>query len=248
MTGKKTTQGEPMVRGPLGEKKLLVFRPTSNTKGNDVTGAFKPESETMLGLAAAGSRVVEIDNLVATPKRRTLVIDAISQFGGHEVFDAVAFFCHGWADGIQLGFTRKTVGDLAKALSAIVTRTVVVPLYACSTGQDPNDSPDSAPGVGEGSFADRLRDALCEVNAIDCRVMGHTMAGHTTTNPCVLFFDGMGVPTGGVGGYSPVARKTEAWKRWKAAMTDWNNSLRFRMPFMAPAQIHEELFSDELVS
>lgn len=238
-----------LTRGVLKDKTILALRPASNTKGNDVTGAFLPESTTMISLAAPGSIATNIDNLVPVPKRRALVLEELARYDGHSVFDAVVFFCHGWSDGIQLGFTRKTVGDLATAIAKITRRNALVPLYCCSTGQDPNDNADTAPGVGEGSFADRLRDALCEAGVVDCRVMGHTMKGHTTTNPCVLFFDGMGIPTGGVGGYSPVARKTEAWSRWKAAMTDWNNSLRFRMPFMAPADIHAELMGEqELVS
>jgi len=75
--------------------------------------------------------------------------------------------------------------------------------------------------------------------------VGHTTVAHTTKNPMVLFMDGMGVPDGGVGGYPPVSPKSINWAAWKKALQ--TTDLRYRMPYMSPAEIHDEL-SNPLVA
>jgi hypothetical protein len=152
-------------------------------------------------------------------------------------------------DGIQAGFQRKHVTELAAAIVKLcgAASATVVPLYCCSTGKDPEDDPLTAPGTGDGSFADRLRDALCAAGDADCRVMAHTTVAHTTKNPMVLFMDGMGIPDGGVGGYAPVSPKSKSWVPWKKRLREQAGTLRFRMPYMTPAEIHAELANDLIV-
>lgn len=229
--------------GPLSEYRALIFIPEHNAHGKkDVTGAFQPEAERFRDLCGEGSEIVTFDNNKGFAVRRRQVLAAMS---ARTDFDTVAFFCHGWEKGIQAGFSKTTVKTLAKAILDVCgnNEEVIVPLFCCSTGEDPDDDPITAAGTGEDSFADRLRDALCQDGAPDCRVMGHTTVAHTTSNPMVLFMDGMGSKVGGVGGYPPVSPASKGlWTAWKRALRDrQNNTLRFRMPFMEVGGIHEEL-------
>jgi len=165
-----------------------------------------------------------------------------------EGFTSLSFFCHGWMNGVQAGFLKNHVVLLAESIDELLehddqdedstTTQPVIPLYCCSTGDDPQDDPLTAVGTGDDSFADKLRDALCAHRPY-CRVVGHTTVAHTTKNPMVIFMDGMGVPTGGVGGYPPVSPKSTNWKRWVKALR--TTDLRLRMPYMAPADIHAEI-------
>jgi hypothetical protein len=230
----------------LKNERVLCFVPKFNSEGKkDATGAFQPEAATFIKLAKAGSEIYLFDNSVPLPVRRKEVLAKLKA-SVNKGFTSVSFFCHGWQDGIQAGYTRKSVAELAQAINEIVypkpnsvAETVVIPLYCCSTGEDPQDDPLTAAGTGDDSFADKLRDALCAVGQVNCRVMGHTTVAHTTRNPMVLFMDGMGIPTGGVGGYPPVSPKSANWTAWKKALQ--NSDLRFRMPYMSPAEIHDEL-------
>lgn len=223
----------------------LIFIPAHNSEGKkDVTGAFRPEA---VGLDEhyGSCAIYSIDNTLPMPKRRAQVLRWMEHEKGE--FDSVVFFCHGWQDGIQLGFTRKTVGGLVKAISDNISawdnleggEGPLIALYCCSTGEDPQDDPLEAAGTGDDSFADKLRDALCADGWVHCRVVAHTTAGHTTQNPNVLFMDGMDCADGGVGGYPPVSPKSKLWPKWKKALR--TTDLRFRFPFMSPAEIHAEL-------
>lgn len=220
-------------------ERLLVFMPRYNSAGRrDATGAFHPEAARIVGLYP-GSTALTFDNTLSMGQRRDAVLDGIRAVDRYGV-TGVAFLCHGWVDGIQAGFTRKTAGELARVigLSPDISRQLVV-LYCCSTGADPQDSPRESAGCGDGSFADILRDELCRQGSVGCRVVAHGTAGHTTQNPYALFFDGMGIPDGGVGGYAPVRPSTSAWPKWRAALR--TGDLRFRFPFMSAAEIHAEL-------
>lgn len=229
----------------LKDKQALIFVPKHNAEGKkDVTGAFRPEAERFARLFA-DDRIIDIDNKRSMSGRRRQVNDVFDRLIEEGLrFDTVAVLCHGWRDGIQIGYTSAMVNQLAERIAAITKPTVevVVPLFCCSTGADPQDDSLTAAGTGDDSFADKLRDALCELGEVHCRVMAHTTVAHTTSNPMVLFMDGMGTPDGGVGGYPPVSPKSKNWGAWKKALRDRKNStLRFRMPYMAAAEIHEEL-------
>lgn len=225
-------------------KKMLVFVPMHNSHGKkDVTHAFLPEARRFIDcVGPAESRLCHIDNRRGMKARREAVLAAIEEADeDREYYDGVAFFCHGWSRGIQLGFMNGQVQELAEAIQSICEHSMTnVPLYCCSTGDDRDKKTSlSSPGTGDNSFADLLRDALCSQGANYCRVVAHTTVAHTTKNPYVLFFDGMGTPDGGVGGYAPVAPKTANWPRWRRALQ--KTDLRFRFPFMGVDEIHQEL-------
>jgi len=238
----------------LENQKVLVFIPTHNAEGKkDVTYAFLPEAKEFIKLAKAGSELIQFDNSKPLPARRKFVGQCIES-RINKGFTSVAFMCHGWLNGMQAGYTRQQAPELAGLIHKLVNSPpnvvktdVIVPLFCCSTGDDPQNDPITAAGTGDDSFADKLRDALCQVGQVNCRTMGHTTVAHTTKNPMVLFMDGMGVPDGGVGGYPPVSPKSAAWKLWRKALQ--KTSLRFRMPYMTAAEIHAELSagSDALV-
>lgn len=242
MVAKKSVNGP----GPLANKRALIFIPQHNSEGKkDVTYAFAPEAEAFAKLCASRSEIVSFDNSKDYTRRRKQILDVLSERAEGVVFDTVAFFCHGWGNGTQAGFMKPHAHTLARAILDVVgnDENVVVPLYCCSTGNDPDEDPITAAGTGDDSFADKLRDALCIERAVNCRVMAHTTVAHTTSNPMVLFMDGMGSTVGGVGGYPPVSPKAgKLWNAWKKSLRDRSaNTLRFRMPFMTVAEIHEEL-------
>lgn len=227
--------------------KVLCIRPRHNTPGKrDVTGAFAPEAEKFLKVHGDGI-VLDFDNRKPMAARRKEVLQVISDAATppHDDFDAVAFFCHGWSTGIQAGFTRANIGELVAAIDSATSKTEPdvcwpnVVLYCCSTGDDPQDSSGEAAGTGDDSFADKLRDALCAGGRMRNRVVAHDTVAHTTKNPYALFFDGMGSPVGGVGGYYPVKPKSQLWSKWRKALRE--TDLRFEFPFWSVAEIHERL-------
>ena len=221
-------------------KNILVLAPKHNTgTKKDATGAFQPEAMAFAKRhRVPKSQVVWIDNHLSKPAMRKAVLSEIEKVkalsGG---LQSLAVFCHGWKTGIQFGFNLATVASLAEALADV--KDVRVPLYACNTAKGANGK-NSEPVGGDGGFADRLRDALCEAGAVDCYVDAHTTAGHTTKNPYVRRFGGMGSPVGGVGGYflaSPTNKKLFA--QWRKLLKDSN--LRFDFPFMTVAEIHNTI-------
>ncbi len=243
---KAKTRPKPSPEQVLRDQRILIFVPQHNAKGKkDVTGAFLPEAQKLRKLAAEGSFIVTIDNSKPFSRRRKQCNAALDQLIEANIFfDSVAVFCHGWLNGIQIGYSRKTVGQFACRIVCLSWNidTVTVPLFCCSTGEDPDDDPLTAVGTGDDSFADKLRDAICAEGSDLCRVMAHTTVAHATSNPNVLFMDGMGTPDGGVGGYPPVSPKSKNWVPWKRALRDRrNNTLRLRMPYMQVADIHTEL-------
>ena len=153
----------------------------------------------------------------------------------------VAFFCHGWSAALQL-CPKSRVQQLAEAIAAAgASSAVLVTLYSCSTGSDLKAATSEVIGEGpggDGGFADMLRDALCAAEAIWCRVDAHTVLGHTTRNPYLRRFSGLGVSTGGIGGQWLVTPKSAAWSRW---VTACKGTLRWRFPMMAATEIHAEL-------
>lgn len=237
----------------IHDENVLIFVPTHNAEGKkDVTGAFLPEAKAFGELAKRAS-IVQFDNSKGLPMRRAQVLKAIKERyaavldakgSSGPSFSSVAFFCHGWMDGIQAGFQRRHAPELAEAIIGLCgTARLTIPLFCCSTGEDPQADPLTAVGTGDDSFADKLRDAMCVGGASHCRTVGHTTVAHATKNPMVLFMDGMGSMVGGVGGYPPVSPKSPLWIKWKKALQ--STDLRFRMPYMSVAEIHAELTSAE---
>jgi len=227
----------------LKQIKILAFAPMHNSHGKrDATGAFIPEAKKLVKMSHAESKLVLIDNHLPFKKRADAVMDVLRD-DDLPLYDSVAFFCHGWMDGIQFGFKRRNVQDLAESIDVATSgnQIVAVPLFCCSTGDDPDDDPITAVGTGDDSFADKLRDSLCLLGMNLCRVMAHTTVAHTTKNPMVLFMDGMGTPDGGIGGYQPVPKSSMNWTRWKRELRRQNGTLRYRFSYMTVAEIHAEL-------
>lgn len=223
--------------------KALVFAPLHNTPGKrDVTGAFMPEARAFClqhGLLA--DQVKQFNNFVPMPARAVQVRQWIQREMVDSV-DTVAFFAHGWKDGIQAGFRVAdpagvaSAARLAQSLADVCTRTPTVILYCCDTARDDDTDreDDTRPGPGgNGGFADKLRDQLGHFG-IAATIYAHTTAGHTTWNPWVRRFD----PDEVAGGHWVVEPHSELWLRWRRAL---HGTLRFRFPFMSTAEIEHEL-------
>lgn len=229
----------------------LIITPESNTKGKkDYTGAFLPESKAFAKSLNGESIIVTFDNTLPFEKRRKQLFDRITTAaeGRGGCFSTVAIFSHGWSTGIQPGVDLKSIKKFVELVEPMVWPQASFLLYCCSTGSDPQDDKEEAPGtsdptldgnLGDGSFADVLRDELCKAGATDCAVMAHRTAGHTTMNPHVIFFRGEGSTVGGMGGVMPVTKKHG--KLWNTWIKELKTSFRFEMPFMIISQIHEHL-------
>lgn len=223
---------------------VVIFRPQHNSHGKkDVTGAFKPEAEKFAKFhSLPRSSIFVIDNHQPKHKRVDDVLEILEK--EHPL--VTVFFCHGYVNGLQLGPYSpncrkgrqkqwKTRWDaFTKGLSFNYSyNDPNIILYACSTGDDPDGDPDSAPGSGDDSFADRLRDDLCEAGTIYCRIVAHTTAAHTTKNKWVKLFDGGGSRLGGVG--APLVVPVPYLKYFRRLL---NTNFRFRFPFLTQQQIH----------
>lgn len=216
----------------------LAFAPLHNSPGKkDATGAFQPESDSWIACrhdnGDADWAHVLVDNKLPSAKQRAAVLAAI---GDHSA-DHIAFFCHGWKTGIQFGFGMQHLDTIAQTIMIALSHGfawpwVSVALYACSTADGPGAG-------GDGGFADGLRDAFCRAGVTLCTVDAHDRPGHTSKNPYVRRFEGMGSKVGGTGGYWIVAPGSPLWKPWVKALRD--TDLRFRFPSMSIAEIHDEL-------
>lgn len=238
-----------MNRGIGTNRNILVFYSSTNAKGkHDATGAFIPEAkafkklhnipdENFIGVKCVG---------VPTVRRRRIVLDTIHDRGSEQLLDAVAFFGHGWPRGIQFGFNRDHVDELAALLERKASNDVRIVLYACLAAE--NDKRDSkVEGVGpatNGGFADELRDAMVLAGISEGLVDAHKTAGHTTWNPYVVRFLCKNVDApdyGGVGGAWLVAPRSEHWRDWIRALRNKSGGLRYRFPFMSQFEILAEL-------
>lgn len=230
---------------------ILCFRPARNSHGkSDVTGVFQPEAEAFVTYHGLDpdKHIVVLDN---NKSRYSLANEVIREIKDRQP-KTTAFFCHGFTHYIQLGprspnhpfaqeNDKKLFRKFCKALADAYDAPTLL-LYACSTGNDPDkDEPDTAPGAGDGSFADVCRDKMCEYGAVWCRVMAHTTAGPATINPYIKLFDGNGSRFGGTGAAFIVPPGTA--KFWKALRRhlQTDDSFRFRFPYMTLANIQEEL-------
>lgn len=227
----------------FANRRAVAIVPKTNVKRSDATGAFHPEAGRFLKMFGRSSLddLLFFDNLKGYAGRRksvtTQLTARVTDVGLK--YHTLAFFCHGWASGIQAGFLNGQVNELAKLIEDSVVADAVIVLYCCSTGTDVADSPKQAAGTGDNSFADRLRDALCRTGNTKCRVVAHSTAAHTTQNPNARFFDGNGSNAGGVGGYPVVGPKTSIWRPWVTRLR--TTDLRFRFPYMTIEEIHAEL-------
>ena len=229
--------------------RALVLFSAKNTPGkHDATGCFEPEAKRFArihGLSPACVRGLDLVG-IPYPHRKRLTAQLIHDAGSLAPLDALAFFGHGWANGIQFGYRRHEIPDLCALISNSATRDVILILYACLTAE--NDTPDHlidsvGPGT-DGGFADLLRDELVRSGATrgHCRVDAHKTRGHATYNPFFVRFEGRDdVVKGSVGGEWIVSPASPDWPRWVAALHDSASTLRYRFPFMTREQIAAEL-------
>lgn len=230
-------------RHKVKPEEILVVTPDRNEVKRDYTGAFRPESIRFCDThGIPRNEILKVD--ISKPFRERA--DQIIQCAEEVEPKIVAIFCHGYAEGIQLGFrspdhrrSRKPDKDRFHALMDVLSihENVSLELYACSTGDDPDEYPDTSPGSGEGCFADLIRDNLCERGAKTCRVFAHVTAGHTTKNPHIKFFDGNHSSTGGSGATYLCRPGTRAFR--KLARMLRSDDFRFRIPFLSTVRIHE---------
>lgn len=214
----------------------LIFIPKNNAPGkSDVTGAFAPEAAAFMrthGIPA--TRRVVFDNARDYLGRAKIVLDTLARVEPGSL-ETIAFFCHGWRDGIQAGVHR----SLSVFADALAKRCVLDPtiiLYACSAGRDGDSDAidDTQPGAGDdGGFADALRDALV-ARGMRPRIFAHTTDGHTTRNPYVRLFD----DSRAASGEWLVEPGSKSWKRWCAEL---KGNLRFRFPFVSRDDLWKEL-------
>jgi hypothetical protein len=228
---------------------VLILTPDRNEKRADFTGAFRPEANKFADLhGVPRDQIHRIDVSKPMKDRAAQSLKLIESYTPR----VLAVFCHGYSTGIQIGFrnpkkTKRKRGhftpsrtDRANFASLISTLSehdnVCVALYCCSTGDDPDGDADTAPGSGDDSFADLLRDELCKAGSRTCRVFAHVTAGHTTRNPHVKFYDGNYSTDGGVGAEYLAKPGSSSFRALARAL---KTDFRFRLPFLSVPRVHQ---------
>jgi hypothetical protein len=238
---------------PAGE--IAVFVPRYNTTKPDATGAFIPEAKFFCRRWKKDEAdICYVNNKLPKSCHRegNVAEDFLDQMedvqrNSRSPIAVWAMFMHGYTHGTQ--FSIRSPGhphfdsEYQKAYERFISiisehPAPVVILYACSTGDDPDGDPDTAPGSGDGSFADYVRDDLCKKGSVFCRVFAHTTAGHTTVNPNIKILDGQGFADGGVGGELLAVPGTKEFRRLRVLL---EGNLRFRIPFMTISSIRARL-------
>lgn len=220
--------------------RVIAFAPMYDTPGrHDATGAFQPEAKRFIAHwkpKCQDASVVLVDNHASADKMRERVVAGLRSYPPVATL-GTAFFCHGYRLGIQLGFNKKTCGQLVRAIrDATYQDAPTVTFYSCDVARDPDGdrADDKEPIGGDGGFCDLVRDGLCEAGKAWCTVDGHTTVGHTTRNPYVRRFEGHGERIGGTGGFYIVSPGSKWWSNWRKLL---RGNLRFDYPYMTVAEI-----------
>jgi hypothetical protein len=239
----------------MPDKNILVIYSNTNTgKKSDATGAFIPEAR-----AFAKVHGVPAENVVGIKcpktnkaKRRKQVLDAIESAGQYGPLDAIAFFGHGWPDGIQFGFNRAHIPELVGTMQGYCSPSVKVTLFACLAAEnDVRDKQVKQLGVAtDGGFCDLLRDEMVRHGMNKGDVTGHKTAGHTRWNPYWVRFLCSAVTNpevGATGGAWLVEPGSELWRPWVKALKDQKGGLGYRLIFMSELDIKAELMGARIV-
>jgi hypothetical protein len=210
----------------INKSNTICFAPQHNKRfRSDATGAFQPEANSFAEFHKIPPvNVFFLDNKLPRKVVKELIINAIEMIKP----DNIAFFCHGWKNGIQLGLDTSNV----KSIVMPWVKNPVITLYACSCGTGDN--------VG---FADALRDHLCKSGSPNNIINAHYTDGHTTHNPNLKRFEGRGSLIGGIDGIkivSPKSKKEFAKCRELLKKT----AFRFDFPFLSLAEIHLTIDND----
>jgi hypothetical protein len=195
----------------------ICFAPQFNSAlRKDASGAFQPEAIAFAKFhGISDKKVFFLNNKLCRAIMRELVYDAIEL---HKP-DNVAFFCHGWKTGIQLGFDLNFLD-----INPFSIKNPHIVLYACNTatGNDKN---------GTGGFADMLRKYLLKQGNSDCIIDAHFTAGHTTKNPNVRRFKNSDT------GIDIVSAKDKIrFAKWRKLLA--KTQFRFAFPFMSFDEIN----------
>ena len=210
----------------IDRKRTVIFAPQHNSLfKKDATGAFQPEAIAFADYHDIDPKnVFFLNNKLPRKAVRGLIKDIIAEYRPYNL----AFFCHGWKNGIQLGFDTSNIEQIGKfdgLANPIIT------LYSCSCGTGQN--------IG---FADMFRDYLCGIGCIDNAINAHYTAGHTTKNPFVRRFEGRSSLIGGIDGSNIVSPKRKAeFAKWSKLLQ--KTVFRFAYPFMSYSEIHSVIDS-----
>lgn len=219
----------------------LVFASGFDSGGkhpHDASGAFIPCAKAFAKHYDLPLPYLYDNRPTSMPARFNQILDYISRTVGK--LDVVAGFSHGWRTGTQWGLTLGNVQELARALAPYAAETLTIGFVAaCSAGEDPSEAGhtgvhDDAPGAGEGSIADELRDALFGLG-VKAKIVAHASVGHVARNPFVRVFE----PGAVAGGEWLIGPHERVWGRWVHAMQ--TTDLWIRMPFMTHDEIVAEL-------
>ena len=202
---------------------VLAIAPRHNSPGKrDASGAFAPEARAFIKLH--GGALVDFDNRMDRAARWRWLRGTLAAFDGGG-FDAVAFFCHGYRNGIQAGAHMPQAAELASFVRA--TGAGICVLYACDAGRDldPERADDLAEGPGgAGGFAWELARHGLQVDA-------HVTAAHTTINPHVRRFPA---------GDWIVSPKDPLWGAWRRRLKS-DRAFRLSFPLQSIAEIRAGL-------
>jgi hypothetical protein len=232
-----------------GSNNILVFYSNTNAHGkHDATGAFIPEAEEFQKVHQIPEKNMFGIRCPRVPKkkRRQQVLDTIESFD--EPLDSIAFFGHGWPQGIQFGFNRKNLIELVDVVKNKSYSTLNITLFACLAAEDDvrdRDHKNVGPGT-DGGFADVLRDTMVREDILYGHVDAHKTAGHTSWNPYLVRFlceDVDDPEFGAIGGGWLVEPRSQMWKKWVNALRDKEGGLRYRFPFMTEMEIKQELLA-----
>jgi hypothetical protein len=239
-------------KGIWKDKNILVIYSNTNVgKKKDATGAFIPEAEAfqrMHGIPDENMVGVKCPR-VPKHKRRAKVYKAIERVGKKRTIDAIAFFGHGWPQGIQFGIGKGTIKDFCSLLGLsndsgqpYCSDKLIIVLYACLAAEnnDKNDNRKIGPGTN-GGFADELRDELNRFG-FSGHVDAHLTAGHTDWNPFLIRFVCESWEDDLCGGSWIIQPRSALWKKWVKLLKS-NTGFRLRFPFMKEEEIVAEVAS-----
>lgn len=134
----------------------------------------------------------------------------------------IAIFCHGWKNGIELGFKNDDIPLLAKFTIPIYS----VILYCCNCGK-------------RGGFAERLSSE----DGKGLEVYAHTTKGHVTMNPHVVNYSDIGSPCN----MFPIDAKHRLFDKFQKMLRNYDGELRFLYPFMNNEDLIDTVESGKIV-
>lgn len=209
------------------EKGAIEFR---RYYGGLHTEYFKIDNGLDRGRALGGPHEGEGDESSYSDRLGTM-LDHINGYTG-PTLSFIAFFCHGWKNGFQLGIgvmgaggSRRHPSDVERLVESIKGKArddLVLVLYACGTAKE-----------DEASFAARLRDLMVGEPhpKPHCRVVGHYGDGNAYQFPFIRVFEGSD-GTGAAG--HDIAPSIEIRQRLKSRISNASacRGFRWAFPFM----------------